>query len=437
MTIGTDLRGTITGRVVTAGDNGFDEARQAWNLAIDQPVAAVVEPASVDDITAIVRYAKNAGRTIVTQPSGHGASGDVEGAILLRTNQFDDLAVRPDQRTATVGAGVKWGEVLTAAGQYGLTGVAGSAPVVSVTGYTLGGGLSWFSRKHGFASNSVRALEIVDADGDQRTITGESDQDLFWALRGGSGDFAIVTAIEFELYSAPNLYGGRLMWPGDRAPEVLDAYRAVTAEAPEELTVWVNRLQVPGGPALVVVDSTYLGLADDGADLLRRFEKIDGRLDNTRRTLPLAELGTITAEPTDPSPGSSRTELLTELTDDGVAKLLAKPVDPLIGIQLRQLGGALATSTPTSGASGAVTEPHLLFAFGPPSPAVKDRQDELVRDLAPSTSGRKPYTFLASGETAAQAFDTDTLTRLREIKQDRDPHGVFRSNYPVLATAAP
>lgn len=108
------------------------------------------------------------------------------------------------------------GQVLAAAGPLGLTGLSGSAPGVSVTGYTLGGGVGWFSRKYGFASDSVRAIDIVDADGEPGRVTAESDPELFWALRGGGGDFAVVTALELELYPAPVLYGGRVIWPEHR-----------------------------------------------------------------------------------------------------------------------------------------------------------------------------------------------------------------------------
>ena len=209
----SDLRGAVRGRVLLPGEDGFDQAAKAWNLAVEQPVAAVVEAEDADDVAALVGYARRSGLAVTAQPSGHGASGDVEGVILLRTARLDEVEVRPQERLARVGAGVKWGAVQAAAGAHGLTGLAGSSPVVSVVGYTLGGGLSWFSRKYGWASEGVRAFDIVDADGVQARVTAESDAELFWALRGGGGDFALVTAIEFDLYPAPGLYGGRVLWP--------------------------------------------------------------------------------------------------------------------------------------------------------------------------------------------------------------------------------
>jgi FAD/FMN-containing dehydrogenase len=157
MNIGDELRTVVRGSVLAAGDEGFEQAPRPWNLAVDQPVRAVVDAADADDVVGLVRRARLMGLTIATQPSGHGAAGNVEDVVLLRTSRLDELDVRPDRRLARVGAGVDWGRVLRAASPHGLTGLAGSSPVVTVTGYTLGGGLSWFSRKHVRSSGALPA----------------------------------------------------------------------------------------------------------------------------------------------------------------------------------------------------------------------------------------------------------------------------------------
>jgi FAD/FMN-containing dehydrogenase len=436
--IARDLRARVQGRVLVPGDPTFALASRAWNLAVPQPARAVVEAATADDVAALVSYARSAGLAVATQPSGHGASGNTEGVILLRTGPLDQLAVRPAERTARAGAGVRWGRVLAAAAPHGLTGVAGSSPVVSVVGYTLGGGVSWFGRRYGLATGSVRRFEVVDADGVRATVTADTDPDLFWALRGGGGDFAVVTAIEFDLHPAPELYGGRMLWPADRAAEVLAAYRELTAEAPEELTAWFNLLQFPGAPPLVGVDATFLGPAAQGRALLGQLDRIDGPISDSRGRMPVAELGGITAEPTDPGPGLSRAELLTDLADPVAKVLLSEPIDPLLGVQVRHLGGALARPSSPACAAGHLDEPYLLYLLGIPATpelagAVAAKQRDLVEALYPYRGDRKPYTFLASGETAAAAFSGPVLARLQEIKRRRDPAGVFRSNYPVLA----
>jgi FAD/FMN-containing dehydrogenase len=431
------LRSAIRGRVLLPGEDGFDEAAKAWNLSVRQPVAAVVEAADAHDVAALVRHARREGLTVTAQPRGHGASGDVDGLILLRTGRLDEVTVHADEGWARVGAGANWGTLLAEAGKHGLTGLAGSNPTVTVTGYTLGGGVGWFSRKYGRAADSVRAFEIVDAEGGQVRVTAESDPDLFWALRGGGGDFALVTAVEFTLYAEPSLYGGRIVWHGQKAAEVLAAFREITADAPPELSVWFNRVQFPQAPPMVTLDVAYLGEAREAERLLARLDGIDGAMTDNRAMLPTADLGDITAEPTDPGPGLSRTELLTVLDDTAAEILLAEPIDPLINVQLRHLGGALVQPAPGGGAGGGLSEPYLLYllglGLGPElSQAVKAKQARLSAAFGDYVSGRKPYTFLNPDESAASAFDDETLARLRALKRAHDPHEVFRANFPVL-----
>jgi FAD/FMN-containing dehydrogenase len=430
-----ELRGAVAGRILVPGDDGFEQAARPWALTVAQPVAAVAEVEDADDVAAVVAYARRVGVPVVAQPTGHGAAGGIEDAILLRTGRIDSVEIDARQRIARVGAGAKWGQVQAAAGAHGLTGLAGSNPVVGVTGYTLGGGLGWFSRKYGWASDAVRAFEIVDAEGKQGRITAASDPELFWALRGGGGDFAVVTALEFELFAAPAVYGGRMMWSGNRTHEVFEAFQEITAAAPAELSVWFHRLQFPDAPPMVALDAVYLGAAEEGRALLARLDAIDGPIADKRAVLPVASLGDVTAEPTDPSPSLSRGELLTDLDDAVVKTLLGEPVAPLINIQIRHLGGALAEANPDGGARGPVTEPYLLYLLGLGLPhlaaAVKARLTEIVDAIGGHVSGLKPYTFLAPEEGAAAAFDRSTLARLGELERARDPHGVIRANYPV------
>ncbi|WP_245647059.1 FAD-binding oxidoreductase [Microtetraspora niveoalba] len=447
--LGHDLRRSVRGRVLVRGDEGFDAARAPWDPAVEQNVLAVVEAEDAADVAAVTAVARLAGVGVAAQAYGHGPAA-FEGAILLRTGRMRGVQVDAGAGTALVEAGARWADVLPVAGKHGLTGMAGSSPVVSATGFTLGGGLSWFGRAYGFAADAVRAFEVVDADGGRGRVTAASDPDLFWALRGGGGDFALVTAMEIDLRPAPSLYGGRLVWPASCAREVLDAYRSVTAKAPDELSVWFHLLQFPPFPGVpeplrglsaVTVEAAFLGEPEEGRALLREFETVSGAILDTRGRLEVADLGTICAEPTDPTPSLLRAELLTALDDDAAAALLASSgpgtVAPLAYVQLRHLGGALARPAENGGACGHIEEPYLLGMLGVPgSPeetaAIADRQASIARALTPYTSGRKPFTFLGHGEGAAAAFPGDVLARLRDLKRDRDPMGVIRANHPVL-----
>ncbi|MET8424492.1 FAD-binding oxidoreductase [Nocardia sp. NPDC004860] len=428
------LRSAVRGRVLLPGDDEFDTARTPWNLNVDQPVAAVVHVEDAEDMAAVVGYARDAGLSVTAQPNGHGASGDTAGTILVRTRRLDRVEVDPERRRARVGAGASWGEVQAAAAPHGLTGLAGSSPVVSVVGYTLGGGLSWFGRKHGWAADSVQAFDIVDADGRPARVTAESDPELFWALRGGGGDFALVTAMEFDLFAAPALFGGLIAWPAERTEAVRAAFRDITDHAPAELTVWLNRLELPQAPPVIAIAAAYLGEPARARDLLRQLDTIDGVLADTRRELSPAELGAIVNEPTAPGPGLVRAELLTALDETAAEILLHEPIDPMLGIQVRQLGGALAE--PTRGAVPPFTEPYALSlqAIGSDPDtvaAVHATQKRIITDLGARVSGRKPYTVLSAGDSVADVFDPGTVDRLRKLKQARDPHGVFRANFPI------
>ncbi|MEV4224247.1 FAD-binding oxidoreductase [Nonomuraea sp. NPDC049725] len=429
------MRDIVRGQVFLPGDDGFDRAAAPWAIGVRQPVVAVAEVADAADVVALVRYARQAGLTVTAQPSGHGASGDVDGTILVRTARLDEITVDPAGRVVRAGAGARWGQVLAATGKHGLTGLAGSSPVVSVAGFVAGGGVSWFGRAYGWAADSVRAFEIVDAAGEQVRVTAGSDADLFWALRGGGGDYGIITAVELDLYEVPGLYGGRVVWPAERTGEVFEAFRAITADAPRELSLWLNRTAPPPpAPATVGIDVTFLGGAAEAEDLLAPLAAIGGSLSDSRGPMDVADLGAIAAEPVDPSPMLARTELLTALPVDVLADA---DLAPLLNLQIRHLGGALAEARPDGGPGGALGEPYLLYLLGLRLPhlaeAVQAKQAALVAQLGEAVSGRKPYTFLAPGESATQAFPAEVRARLERIKRERDPGGVIRANFPITS----
>lgn len=431
-----DLRQSVRGRVLLSGDAEFEQASQPWNLAITQRVGAVVEAADADDVAAVLAQARKAGVPVVTQPTGHGATGDIDGAILLRTHRLNGIEIDPEARIARVGSGNAWGEIQKAAAAHGLTGLAGSNPVVGVTGYTLGGGAGWFTRKYGWASDAVRAFDIVDADGRPARVTADNDPELFWALRGGGGDFAIVTGLEFDLFPVPSVYGGRVMFPGARTTEVWETFRELTTDAPAELSVWFQRFQFPNAPEMVALDVAYLGDEEAGREAVAAIDKLGGFVADKRGVLTPAQIGEITSEPTDPSPSLSRGDLLTDIGDEVTKVLVDDAVAPLMNIQVRGLGGGFATAQPEGGARGPVTEPYLMYLLGLGIPQVRDavaaKRQAVVEALGDHISGSKPYTFLSPGETAAAAFDDATLARLRDLKRNRDQHNVIRANFPVL-----
>src|SRR3954470_5387338 len=244
------LRSRLYGNVFGPGDEGWDEARRAWNLAVDQRPAAVAEPLTDAGVVEVVTFARGEGLRVAPQGTGHGASAiaSLDRTILLSTRRMRGVRIDPATRRARVRAGALWADVTGPASAYGLAPLAGSSPDVGVVGYTLGGGLSWLARKHGFACDSVTAIELVTADGDHVRTDAENDPEFFRALRGGGGSFGVVTAMEFKLYPVESLTAGAMAWPWERAEEIFNAWREWTKTIPEDITSLCRILQVPPLP---------------------------------------------------------------------------------------------------------------------------------------------------------------------------------------------
>ncbi|MFF4624596.1 FAD-binding oxidoreductase [Nonomuraea jabiensis] len=453
------LDAAIDGRVIRPGDTGWHDARRAWNLAIDQHPAAVVCAAGAADIAATVRHARAAGLAVAAQPGGHGAIPyGVDGAVLVRTSALRDIEIDVAGRTARVGAGVKWGTLLSQLDGTGLIALSGSNPDVSVVGYTLGGGLSWFSRKYGPAAQAVRAVELVNADAALVRVTQESDPELFWALRGGGGDFGIVTAIEIDLFPEQTIIGGKLMFPVEQSAAVFSAFTELTQVAPRELTIWAGLMHFPPLPVLpepirgrsfAVIDTTYLGTEQAAEALLWTLRAAGTPVQDTVGPVPIDRLGEVAQEPVDPTPGVEHALLLHKFDQNTAARLLAVAGSatgtPLVGVTIRHLGGAFADpdrafaerhgGTPP-GVASRIEQPYLVHALGvPTSPAsmttLTSAFADLAGALAPDAVDQAPFNFLGT-RSLRDAYPPEAIDRLQAIKRERDPHGVFRSNRPVL-----
>jgi FAD/FMN-containing dehydrogenase len=445
-----ELDALVSGRLVRPGDPGWDAARTPWLVNVDQRPAAVLECAGVDDVVAAVRWAVDHGTSVAAQPRGHAARTALDGAVLLRTGALDDIDVDLARRTARVGAGVPFGRLMQALDGTGLTALCGSNPDPSVVGLALGGGVSWFTRKHGFTANSVVAFDAVDATGSLVHVTRGSDPDLFWALRGGGGDFAVVVAAELALFPAPELYGGRLFWPREEAGAVLRAFRDLALVAPRDLTLWAHLYHFPPLPELpepvrgrsfVSVAATYLGPAADAEEALRPLRDAAPVELDLMGPVAVGRLGDVAAEPTDPMPAMEQSTLLEALDDAAIDALAAATADPatcpLMIVQIRGLGGAFAEPAPGGGAVCPVAEPFQLWAGGVPvdadvAAAITASFAAVDGAVARLASARRMPNFTGEAQPNAAGYDAATLARLRELKRARDPHGVIRSNKPVL-----
>ncbi len=444
-----DLRRRVAGRVHTPADPTWDAARAAWVVNIPQHPMAVLEVHDADDVVAAVRWAVDHGFQVTAQPTGHSGLTALDQTVLLRTRGLGGIEVDVERRTATVGSGVKAGELCAALEGTGLTFLCGSNPDPSVTGMTITGGISWFGRAYGLGADSIVSVELVDGLGRCRRLSATEDAELFWAVRGGGGDFGIITRIEVALHPCPEVYGGRFLWPLEQMAEVLRTFRQQTENAPEQLTTWFHVYQFPPlpevpepirGKAFASVAVAFIGGREEAEPHLAAYRAIPGMAMDLVGEVPLSALGSIAEEPTDPMPGMQRSQLLDELDDAAIDALVATvgpdSGSPLTIVQIRHFGGAFAEDREGHGSHGPVTEPYNLFALGVPAvpelvAPIEMFFGRLGAAVAHVASGRTLLNFLEFDEDPGKWWSPATRERLSAAKQVSDPLHTIRSNRPV------
>jgi hypothetical protein len=378
------LRARLHGEVYGPEDVLYDDARKAWNLAVDQRPAAVALALTDADVVAAVEHANAHGLRVSAQATGHGATTDdgLDDTILVNTKHMRGVRIDPVAGRARVRAGALWADVVGPASRYGLAPLAGTAGDVGVVGYTLGGGLSWLGRRHGLACNAVTAIEAVTADGRLVRADHETERHLFDALRGqGRMSDAIVTALEFELFPAHQLHGGALMGPASRAEEIFASWRDWVRTVPDEVTSLCRLLHI-GEHSFVQVEVAILG---DAGDLLAPLLQLDPDVAAVREIVP-AGLLDIHNDPKQPTPSFSGHRLLGDAPDGLIAALVALGEPPLLSIELRHLGGALGRTSTAHGALDRVHGEFSLFAVGC-VPAVRPVLTRLIDAFEPWDTG--------------------------------------------------
>ena len=444
------LRTAIDGELYVPGDSGYDAARMPWNVAIDQRPAAVAMPTSARDVTEIVLHARAVGLRVAVQGTGHnpGPLGDLSDAILVRTAALDEVAIDPVRRTARVGAGAIWEQVVGPAAAHGLVALHGSSPDVGVAGYTLGGGVGWLARRHGLASDALTAVEIVLPDGRLVRTDRDTEPDLFWALRGGGGNFGVVTALEMRLLPLEEVVAGWLIWPWEESRRVLTAWTRWADAAPEGVTSAARILRLPPIPMipeplrgrdLVVVEVAILPDEVDADELMAPLRALEPEMDTIAR-MPAAGLVRLHQDPEGPTPGLGSHAMLDAVPDEAVDVIveMAGPGSdtPLLAVELRQLGGALARPAEDGGALDRIDGAYLFFSLGIPMDeqvgrAVATAADALAAALAPWGRGRRYLNFAEARTASATAFDEDAHVRLLEIRARYDAGALMRANHAI------
>ncbi|MCU1548378.1 MAG: mitomycin radical oxidase [Arthrobacter sp.] len=445
------LSKAVSGLVALPGSPEFAEETFAFNAATVHRPDVVLGAENARDVAAGVKWAAERGLPVSVQSTGHGAESAVDGGLLINTRRLQDLQVDPVERTARVGAGVKWRSVLEASVPHGLIGLHGSSTDVGVVGYTLGGGLPLLGRAHGFAADHIRSMEVVTADGVLRRIDAEAEADLFALMRGGKGNFGVVTALEFDLFPLGDFYGGGIMYPGADSDRILAAFSQWLPTLPDAASTSISLLRLPDmdfvpvplrGHFVVHLRFAFLGNREDGDWLLAPMRDVSTPLMDTAGPMNYLDVDQIHMDPSDPLPFTDGGALLKDFGDEAIADLLRLAGDgsgcPLLMVEIRPLGGALSRGGSRADAVSGRDAAFLLFLLGfkvpPIAEAVTATIREILAAMAPHSTGFTLVNFHGEpGDEAdrARAWPPAVYERMRAAKSSYDPGNLLRFGHAI------
>jgi FAD binding domain len=446
----------IAGQVVTPEDGDWDRARSAWNLSADQHPRAVAFVESPADVVATVEFAVANGLHVSGQGTGHGAVAldSLDDTILVKTRRMRGIEVDAEAGTTRVEAGALVLELSEATHAHGLSSLPGSSPDVGVTGYTLGGGLSWLGRRYGFACNRVRAIELVSAAGEALTVDADHEEDLFWALRGGGGAYAIVTALHLDLVRVVDAYAGALVFPAEFGAEAISAYRDWTETVSDDVTSVVRFLHPPDlpdvpapirGRQLLTIDAACIGSREQGEAAIAPLRALGDPIVDTFDQISAAGLCRIHMDPEQPVPGRGHHRPIRELPDaaiDAFVELVGPDSgSPLVMAEIRHLGGALGRPDPHGGALSHLDAGYVMLGIGVPmtpelGEAIEDRLERLGDAIEPWAAEGGYFNFAERPCNANAILSADVCARLAEVKRHWDPEGTIVAGHPAAMEVA-
>jgi FAD/FMN-containing dehydrogenase len=447
-----NLRAGLRGSALVPGDEGYHNACLTWDaLTFEQSPAIVVLPESAEDVCTAVNFARELHLPIGVLGGGHGHPVPVNDALLVNFVRMKGIRLDPETATVRAEAGVKWAELVPQVHKYGLAPLNGFAGTVGVVGYLLGGGFGWLTRQYGAGSASVRSLEIVTADGRLLQVNEQSYPDLFWGLRGGGGNFGIVTAIEFALYPVKEVFGGQVSYPIEQAREVINSYMQWTRSVPDALTSTFRVTHFPPlpdvppmlrGQSVVTILGCFNGSEAEGEAWFAPMRTLGTPLLDTFAQIPYIEVATISNEPAEGSPfpiyySHSTVQDFTPQDVDSFLQVAADPASGLYAVEMRHLGGALARVPENAMAASMRDVNYNLNALAPaPTSELLERGkrsiDRIIEALTPAKSIQTLYNAFLFNDVGAErtrtAFTSANYQRLVALKNTYDPQNVFRFN---------
>jgi FAD/FMN-containing dehydrogenase len=445
----SDLQADLDGKVITPGDPRYDDARGVFFSGFDRRPAAIVRVADAADVSRVVNLARETGAELAVRSGGHSRAGHgtSDGGIVLDLSEMNAVEVDADGHTAWAQTGAKAGDYTRATGEHGLATGLGDTPSVGLGGITLGGGIGYLVRKHGLTIDDVLGAEVVTADGELLKVDEESNTDLFWALRGGGGNFGVATRLQLRLHEIDDVIGGMLMLPA--SAELITEFVAAAEAAPEELSVIANVMNAPPvpfvpaeqhGKPVVMVLMVYAGDAEAGERAIAPIRALATPLADMVRPIRYPQMY---EGPDGPRPAhAAGTNVLVDAFASGAAEAILEHLEtataPMAAAQLRVLGGAMAR-VPDSATAFAYRGAKMMINVAAMYERPEDgpEHEAWASSLATTFSDGHPAAYVGflgdEGQQGVQrAYPPATLERLAEVKHRYDPDNLFRLNLNVL-----
>ncbi|HEY2716997.1 MAG TPA: FAD-binding oxidoreductase [Solirubrobacterales bacterium] len=446
----------LHGELVARGDSGYDEARALWNGAHDAHPALIARCHDADDVRHAIGFARSEGLEVAVRGGGHSIPGfsSVEDGLMIDLSPLKSIEIDPQARTARVGAGVTWAELDAATQEHGLAVTGGLVSSTGVAGFTLGGGIGWLMRQHGLACDNLRRAELVTADGRAVIAGAGDDPELLWGLRGGGGNFGVVTSFEFDLHPVgPTVNAGVVFYDGARAAEVLRFYREYVRELPDELTTLVNLLTAPPAPflpeewhgrKLVALIGVYAGEVEQGAAAMAPMKALGDPVADLMGPMPYVQMqGLIDALWPKGTQAYMKAGYMNELGDAAIeafGRFHQGATSPASEIHIQHLGGAVARNGETS-AFGERDSKFVLNVCAVSHDGSEFDQhvgwaQETYRGLEPWLTGGVYVNFLSEegAERVRAAYGEEKFARLQALKDRFDPTNLFHRNQNVPPT---
>ncbi len=437
-----ELRATVRGRVLVPEDPGYEQARTAYLGGMDQRPAAIVQPVDDADVARVITLATVDGAPLAVRSGGHSPFALVDGGLVLDLSSLRDLQIDPDSRTAWAGVGLTVGEFTTAAHAHGLALGFGDSPSVGLGGITVGGGVGYLVRKYGLTIDNLLAAEIVTADGTVRRVDSDHEPELFWAIRGGGGNFGVVTRVRYRLHELSTIVGGLLVLPA--TPEVVAGFVEQARTAPEELSTILDIITAPPMPFLpdeligepvVLATLVYAGTGEQAEQAIAPFRSLATPIADMVDRIPYPDIYADDEDDFHPI-AASRNLFMDELTREDAALFLdrmrASTADTA-AVQIRVLGGASARVPNDATAyahRGRAIMINVAAIYEDLDTADEHHRwaDELTAALRKGVPGVY-VNFLDDDRTPVpEAYPEPTWTRLRAVKRTYDPANLFRVN---------